>query len=166
MRLLNAANSHQAQENRHSAFAGALQSYYYLSSRQKLAIAAAVLTAVALLGVLNSQASGVGALLSNQTDQTLSSQSSGQTPAAAAGGAADDGSLIITDSSSLDINLNSKSTVSGNGSSSSSSTMTVNGQPVSTGSTGSLHKTIKSSDGSTTVNISVQNSSSAGGGGM
>jgi hypothetical protein len=154
MRVLDAASSHR----------------YQISSQKLLILGAAVLAAALLMVVSRGQAAPNSHSLSVDQPDTSNPQLLDETSAAptgfdSAGASQSDGSSVInTDSSSLSVQVNSKSTTNSDGQTTTSNSLNVNGQPVPLKPSNNLRQTIRSSNGSATVNISVQNSS--GGGGM
>lgn len=151
MRLLSAANSHQNQIN-----------------SQKVLIAGAVVLVAALLFIvihaqaaLQSHALSAGQPASSSDAEQLSNPSDALDSAGQS--QADSGSVINTDSSSLNVQVNSQSTTSSDGQTTTNNSMSVNGQPVPVKPSNKFRQTVRSSNGSATVNINVQNSSSDGG---
>ena len=152
MRLLDAASSHR-----------------YRISSQKLLILGAAVLAAALLMVTRGQAAPNSPSLSVDQPDTTNPQLLDETSAAptgfdSAGVSQSDGSSVInTNSSSLSVQVNSQSTTNSDGQTTTSNNLNVNGQPVPLKPSNKFRQTIRSSNGSATVNISVQNSSNGGG---
>ena len=79
--------------------------------------------------------------------------------------AASENDVISVDPDDINVNVHSETSTSSQGGNSASTSLKVNGQNVPVDSSGNVHQTIRSEDGNTTIDISIQNSSSTGGGG-